>query len=310
MNTIVEIEPGAIAAVSKVPPEEARTKKRADMLVAMARSMEVTNPQENEFAADELRTIIKFHTELEAERVSFTGPINKVLDMLNARFQPYLKALRGPGSAEAIIKGKMATFAEKERLRVEAERREAERLAAAERRRLEDEADALRRKAEKEAQEAREAEARRVAAAQAEQARLDAAAAAARGKKAKEEALARAAELARQNAETAQKAQQEAAEKLQRAAAEAQALEQTAAVVTAGPVVEAARVSGISTPKSVDYEVTDKAEFIRFALEKRPDLLDLWEPDAAKMRALVKLQGLATTMPGLRVFPKTGITVR
>ena len=110
--------------------------------------------------------------------------------------------------------------------------------------------------------------------------------------------------------ELQQQAEQQALERRAQAEQEAAALEQTAAVVTAAPVPQAAHVGGIVSTKTVDYEITDRAAFMRFALEKRPDLIDLWDADPAKMRALVKLQGLVTTMPGLRVFEKFGVTVR
>ena len=282
-------------------------KKKSDYFLSLVNSMEVKTAQDFELAAEEVRKLKATAKAMDEDRMSFTGPLNTLLSRLNERFQPYIKLL---AQAEATLKGKMAAFQVAEAQRVEAERREAQRLADVERRRLEAEAAELRRKQEEEAAAARRAEEQRAAAARAEQARIEAEAAAVRGKKAKAEAEARAAEVARQNAEAAARAEAEALERQQRAEAEAEALEMTAAVVTAAPVVAVAKVSGISAPKTVDYEVTDKAEFLRFALDTRPDLLDMWEPDPAKMRALVKLQGLATKMPGLRVFPKTGITVR
>ena len=309
------IDPDALNAVSKTPPDEARTKKRALTFVSMANAMTVDSAEEFELAAGELRTIKAFWEELEAERVSFTGPLNGLLSRMNARFQPYLKALCGDGtkgsvSAESIIKGKMAAFQQAEAARAAALQAERERLAAAERKRLADEAAAVLRKAQEEAEAARKIEEQRQAAARAEQARIEAEAAAVRGKAAKAAAEARAAEARAAEEQRQAQAQREADAAAATARASAAALEQTAAVVIARPIEAPARVSGISAPKTLDYEITDKAGFLRFALDHRPDLLALWEPDATKMRALIKLQGEATTIPGLRVFSKTGITVR
>lgn len=259
------IDPQALQVVSKTPPDEARHKKRAETFVALANRLTVDTAEDFELAAGELRTIKAFWNELEAERTSFTDPLNALLKRMNERFQPYLKALCGDGkagtvSAESIIKGKMSAFQQAEAVRLRSEQAERERQAAAERKRLADEAAEVLRKAQESAAAAPTPEA---------------------------------AKAIEQTAQT-----------------QAAALEQTAAVVIARPVEAPARVSGISAPKSLDYEVTDKAALLRFALDQRPDLLALWELDAAKMRALIKLQGEATTIPGLRVFSKTGITVR
>lgn len=272
MNDIIEMETGAIAAVSKKGPDEQRTKRKADALVELANSMEVKTQADYDLATGELRTIIEFHAELEAERTGFTGPLNAILDKMNARFQPYLKALRGDGkkgsvSAESIIKGKMIAFlGEQERLAADA-RRKAEADAQAERNRQAEIA----------------AEQRRIAEA------AEAEAAAARGKKAKAEAEARA-EAARRSAAAA---------------------ETTAAVVIAQPVaVAVSRGRGISTPKGWDFEVENKLALAEHIVKFRPDLIVLFEVDAEKMRMHVKMQGAATMLPGVRVFEKTGITVR
>lgn len=272
---VVEIEAGALAAVTKTPPNETANKKRADYFIALAKGIKIESAEDYELAADELHNVKAFWRTLEDERVSLVGPLNTVVDKLNARFQPLLKALCGDGkkppceNAEAIIKAAMVSWQQKEEARIAEEQRQAAARAEAERKRLADEAAAR----EREAAEA-------AAAAQAAAAAGDEQAAAA------------------------------AQEQAEQAAAQAAALAHTAAVVTAPPAAPAFRATGISTPKTLDYEITDKAAFMRFALEKRPDLLDLWEVDATKVRALAKLQGVATSIPGLRVFQKTGVTVR
>lgn len=315
MSTI-ELEAGAVAAVSKLAPDVARTKRRADQLVDLANALSVTTQVEYDLAASELRKVIAMHTELEAERVSFTKPLNDVLTRLNEKFQPYLKALRGDGkkdsvSAESVIKGKMAAFLVAEERRIADERRVAEEAARVERERLENEARLLR-----EAEEARQAEERRVeeqrqADARAEQERLDAAAAELKGKAAKKAAeeacIAREAEEARQADQ--QRIADERREQAERAAA---ALETTAAVTIAQPsgnmVVN--RGTRISTPKTYDFELTSMLDLIKYIAASRPDLIVLLTLNDAKVRALVKMMGAGTDLPGVRVFQKTGITVR
>lgn len=315
-TTIIEVETGAVAAVSKLPPDEARNKKKADSLVALAQAMEVKTPEDYEFAAAELRTIIGFHSELEEERVSYTGPINTALTRLNARFMPYLKALRGDGkkdtvSAESIIKGKMAAFtAEQERIAAE-QRRQAELAAEAERRRLAAEAEKLRREAEDKRLAEEAAERQRQEAARAEQKRLDDIAANSRSAKLRKEAEERAAaqRLVDEEAERVAKLKREADAQL--AEQQAQALEQTAAVVIAQPTAAVVtRVAGIAGRKVVDYNVTDKAAFLRYVLDQRPDLLDVVELNATQMRRFIGLAGVRTVAPGLDVFEKTSLAVR
>jgi len=311
MNAIVETSVDLFAPlVAKGVPDAGNNERKARYFLAMVQAMPVTTAEEFELAADELRRLQAAHKAMDDDRTSFTAPLNKVLDQFNARFQPFLKLLRGPGSAEEILKGKMSAWQAAEQKRVAAARAEQERLAAIERKRLEDEAAELRRKAEAEALAVRKAEEARQEAARAEQAKLDAKAAAVRGEAARAAAEARAVAAREEEAKRQAAAEASAAEARAAAEANAQALATLAAVVLAAPVADVPKVAGISAPKTVDYEVTDKAAFLRYALDKRPDLLDLWEPDAAKMRALIKLQGLATTLPGLRVFPKLGITVR
>lgn len=316
MNQLVEIETGAIATVSKPGPDETRTKRKAEALVALAESMEVKTQADYDLAAGELRTIITFHAELESERTGFTGPLNALLDKMNARFMPYLKALRGDGkkgsvSAESIIKAKMTAFLdEQERLRLE-DQRKAEAIAQAERDRLAAEAERVRKEAEAAAEIVRKAEAARQAEARAETARLEAEAAAARGKKAKADAeerarVAREAEAARQA-----EAQRLANEQVERAEQHAAAIETTAAVVIAQPTtVLVQKGRGISTPKKWVGEVTDKLALLKHIVEKRPDLAVLLDVNDAKLAALVKMMGVGTDLPGVVVKEVTGITVR
>lgn len=316
MNTdVIEMETGAVAAVSKLPPDEARNKRRAEAMLALANSMDVKTQEDYDLAASELRTIIDMHAALDTERKSFTEPLNDVLTKLNAKFQPYLKALRGDGKkdsvhAEGIIKAKMSAFLVEQQRLADVARREAEALAKAERDRLEAEARALREKAEAEARETARIEAERVAKAAAAQKLIDDAAAELKGKarKAAEEQarVLREAEEARQA-----EANRIAAEQAEQREREAQALETTAAVTIAQPAVVAVQKGrGISTPKTVDFELTSMLELVKHIATARPDLIVLLDLNETKMRALVKMMGMGTDLPGVRVFEKHGITVR
>lgn len=95
---------------------------------------------------------------------------------------------------------------------------------------------------------------------------------------------------------------------------QAEALQQSAAIVIAHPAVQAAsRASGISTRQTLDFEVTNLLQLLAHVVAKsadQPHLLTLIKTDDAKLRALVKMLGEATDLPGVRVFKKTGIAVR
>lgn len=316
MNEVVEIDSGAIAAVSKIPPDEARSKRIAEAFLNLARGYEVKTQEDYDQAAVELRSIIARHTAMDTERKSFTDPLREVLERLNAKYQPWLKLLRGDGkkdteNAEAILKAKMSAFlVEQERLAAE-ERRKAEVLAQAERDRLAAEAECVRKEAAAAAEVLRKAEEARAAAAREAQAKIDAEAAAARGKKVKAEAEARAQKAREDEEARVAQARLEADEAAARREREAQALETTAAVVIAQPVIT--RVSagrGISTPKTYQGVVVDKLALVKHIVEKREDLLVLLDVNEVQLKRLVLMMGEATNLPGVRVDIKTGISVR
>lgn len=317
MSALVEIEDGAIATVSKKGPDEARTARKAQALVALAESMEVKTQEDYDLAIGELRTIVAFHAELEEERVGFTGPLNALLTKMNARFQPYLKALRGDGkkdtvSAESIIKGKCNAFLAEQQRKADEERRRAEAVAAAERKRLADEADRVRKEAEAVAEAARKAEEARAAAARAELERKAAAEqAAARGKKAKELAEQRAKEEREAEERRAAHAAQLLADAEEEAARRVAALETTAAVTIAQPsTVVVHKGRGISTPKRLVGVVTDKLALMKFIVEQRPDLAVLFDVNPTALNAQIRLMGQGTSVPGIRVDEQTSISVR
>lgn len=291
--------------VALTPPDEGRIQKRAQSFLSMVNTMTVDSDQDYELAAGELKGIKGAWATMETDRTSFTGPLNKVLDALNARFQPHLKTLK---AAEQIIKDKMLGYtAAQERITAEA-RRKAEDAAAAERKRLADEARAIEQAAVNEARRIAAIEQQRIAAEQAEARRLEKIEADARAagdaeaaRIAQENAAAQRAQVAALAAQTAREAEQ----RQQATALEVAAIENVAAVTVAAPVAVAqVKVSGVSSAKSYDFEVVNLLEVIQH-VATHPELVSLLEVDSTKMRALVKSLGMNTKIPGLRVFVKS-----
>lgn len=256
--------------VTTAAPDEAAIQKKANGWLELVKGLVVQSQDDYDLAVGELRQIKGAAKAMDAERVSWVDPLNQQVKRLNAMFMPRLKLLE---QAEDTLKEKMAAWLRAEEQRRAEERRRAEEAAEAERRRLEAEAQAARERAEAEAA---------------------ALLAAAKGKKGKAEAEAQAQQVIR------------AAE------AKADVLEQTAAVTTALPIAAGpvSKGAGISTPKTVAYEVEDPLALMRFIVEKRPDLVVLFDVVPAKMNAQVKLHGLKTDLPGVRVFERTTIAVR
>lgn len=286
------------------PPDEGRIQRRAQSFLAMVNSMSVDSDQDYELAAGELKGIKTAWSTMEADRTSFTGPLNKILDALNARFQPHLKTLK---AAETIIKDKMLGYtAAQERIAAEA-RRVAEARAQAERDRLAAEARAIEQAATIEAKRVADIEAARVAAANAETARLAKVAAdalAAGNAEAARIAEAAAAEQRKKDAVAAELAEAERVRVQQATAQESFAIQNVAAVIVA-PVTTAAavKVAGVSMAKSFDFEANDLHALVKHIAE-HPEHISLVMVDTTKVRGLVRSLGLNTNLPGVRVFEK------
>jgi len=253
---------------------------RAQRALVGAQSFVVDSPEMFEAAGDDLRAIMGLKKAVEDKRTAITQPLNQVLRAVNDLFRPAGQYLE---QAERVLKGSMLAYQQEQQRIADEARRQAEEQARIER--------------EKQAAIQREQEANaREAAAAAEKAEREAAAARAAG-----------------NAEVAEKAQAEArqqAEVAQTATIEAQAAEQTAAVLTMPAVVqEAPRVAGISTSKTVDFEVVDLHALVRYVAE-HPEHVGLLAPDTVRLRAQVKATGLKTALPGVRVFPKSTMSAR
>lgn len=193
---------------------------------------------------------------------------------------PINQALR---AVNALFKGPAELLAQAESIlkrKMLGYQQEQERIAAEARRKAEEAAAAERKRLEEEAAaRQREAEAQAAAAA-----------------KAKAEGDAQAAALAQAAA--------------QRAQAEAQAAATTAQVITAPVVaVEKPAAKGISTSTKVDFEVTSLHELV-VHIAAHPELINLLQADAVKLRAYVRGLGAACALPGVRVFETAVMSAR
>lgn len=259
-------------------PDSAALTGRAQQALAFIEGFTVDSQETYGLAADELKAIKAKANQLEDQRTGITGPINQALKGINAMF-------KGPGDllaqAEKILKGKMLAWqTEQERIAAE-QRRKAEEAAAAERLRLAEEAAARQREAEAQAQAAAKAQA---------------------------EGNAQAAQLATAAA--------------QRAAAEAQAAANTAQMVVAPVVaIDKPKAAGISTSTKIDFDVTSLRLLVAYIATGKvftegdpavahPELLSLVKVDEVRLRAYVKGLGMATNLPGVRVFEDRVMSAR
>ena len=253
---------------------------QAQRSLANAADMTVDSQDMLTCAGEDLRAVKSLQKQVEEKRTAITVPLNAALKAINDLFRAPKEYLE---RAETTLKGAMLTYTqEQERLAVIA-RRIAEEAAQKERDRL----------AEEQRQQEAAAHAAAQAAAQAQRVADEAIA------KGDAQAAAAAQEQVRQQAEAAQAAT---------TAAEATAV--TAAVVSMPVAVHApSKVTGISTSKTMDYEVTDLHALI-VHIAAHPDLVTLVMADAVKLRAQVRATGMNTKLPGVRVFEKRGMSAR
>lgn len=306
--TFVEVEPNIFAPLATMKaPEEARIARRAQGFLAMVSSFVITTREDYALAAEELGNVKATWKRFETERTGFTGPLNKVLDLLNAKFQPHLKTLV---AAEALWKQKMVAF-DNEQERIAAVRlREAERVAQIERDRLAAEAAERGRVAQAELDRLAAIEFERAQAAAAEQVRIDEqvrAAQAAGNAQAAANAHAQALQVAERNANAAAEAAAQTEQIVHSAAVEINAIQQQQAIVIAAPMPAPSRVTGIATARSWDFEVVDFAAFARDIVLNHPEFLSLICPDQIKVRATVKSLGKNLILDGLRISDKKTI---
>lgn len=291
-------------------PDSATLSRSALAAQRMADTFVITTQEDYEMCGEELRGVKGKITALEGKRTAITGPMNAALKAVNDLFRGPMAALV---AAETKFKQSMLAYStEQERLAAEARKR-AEKLAAEERQRVEAEARRVEQEATAERQRLARIEAARVAAAEAEQARLaaEAIAAAAAGN---QEAVAEAERLANEAFERDEQAAQQAREEIEQAeqAAQSQAevMRLTAAVTSAPAVyVAPAKAAGISSSKTVDFEVTNLHALVKHIAE-HPELINLLMADSTKLRAYVRGLGMNTKLPGVNVFEKRTMSAR
>lgn len=254
--------------------------QQARRMLAMSSDYIIDSDSLMTAAGDDLRNIKTLQKQVEEQRTAITGPLNTAVKAVNDLFRPAKEWLE---KAESQIKGAMHLRIE----HVEKVARE-EAARAAERERVERERIAAeQREQERLAREAQEA----AAAAQRE---VDAAAA--RGD---EQARLAAEQKASEAAAQAEEANQNAAA----AAVQAEVISLPSAAPTPLKVV------GVSSSKTLDYEVTDMLAIIKH-VAVHPELVNLLVADSVKLRAYVRLVGEANKIPGLRVFEKRSMSAR
>jgi colicin import membrane protein len=253
---------------------------QAQRALANAADFTIDSDEMLEAAGDDLRGVKGLQKKVEETRTSITGPLNQAIRAINDLFRQPASYL---DQAEVKLKGAMLTYTQEQQRLAEIARRKAEELARQERERLA-------------AEQRKQEEAARAAAQAAEEAQRAAQEAAAKGD-AEAEAIA--------NAEAAKQA-----EVAEAASAEAQATAITSAVVSMPAAVQApAKVTGISTSKSIDFEVVDLHALI-VHIAAHPELISLVVADSVKLRNQVRATGMNTALPGVRVFQKSTMSAR
>lgn len=248
---------------------------QAQRALANAADFTVDSDEMLEAAGDDLRDVMVLKKRVEEQRTSITGPLNQVIKAINDMFRAPAAYLL---EAEQKLKGSMLVYTEQQRLLAEKARREAEELARKERERLAEEQRQQEAAARAAAEAAKQAEAAAIAAAEAGDS----------------EAAAAAQDEARKQAEAAEAA-----------VAEAQATAITHAVISMPVAVQApAKVAGISTSKTVDFEVVDLHALVKHVAD-HPELITLLMADSVKLRAQVRATGMNTKLPGVRVYQKS-----
>jgi DNA polymerase III gamma/tau subunit len=253
---------------------------QARRMLADATDVTIDSPELYEAAAQDLQRVKSLASQVEAARVSITGPLHQAKVAVDNLF-------KGPKDfltqAEQKLKNAMLTWDnEQERIRREEQRR-AEEARRQEQARL----DAERRQREEEARK-REEEARRL----------------------EEEARAAAEAGDASKAEQLQLQAVEEANAASDAAADAHAIATTAEVITMPLAVpEKQKVSGISTSKTVDFEVASLHELVKH-VAAHPELISLLQADSVKLRAYVRGLGMNCQLPGVRVFEKKTLSAR
>jgi hypothetical protein len=249
-------------------PDMVGLSKTATSMLSLADTLEIESDEDFQAAGVDLQAITQRHKDVEAMRVTITGPLNQALRATNALFKTPLDRLELAGTKFRV---KMLAWQERQKAEAARIQRENERIAAEQRARAEAEAKRIRDEAAAvERQKAQEA------------ARLEA-----EGKAAEAEALRRQTELDLQ-------AQNEHAE----------AQETIAAIVVAAPPPPVVKAAGFSSSQVCDFDV-ELAELVKWVaahVDTHAEYLVYLQPDLVKIRAQIRATGMATRIGG--VTPK------
>jgi hypothetical protein len=94
-------------------------------------------------------------------------------------------------------------------------------------------------------------------------------------------------------------------------AGEAMVKQQVAEMIVAAPpaVAEPPKVAGISTRKTIEFEVADMAALVQH-IAAHPELIGMLEVNTTAVRGYVRGLGLACKLPGVRVFEQSSLSAR
>jgi uncharacterized protein YhaN len=238
---------------------------RAQQSLDFIRALVVDSPEAYSEAASEALAINRKIHALDEQKAGLVRPFNEGLKRVRAMFDRPTDLL---GQAKKILADKMLQYQRDEAAKRQAEQSRLDAIAAQQR--------------------AAAAEAARQAQAAADEAQAE----------------------ARRLQEAGDAAAAQAAEDRSEAMAQqAQATLTESAVITA-PVVSktVVKVSGISSAKTIDFEVENKIRLLTFIVTQSEkvvggiDLTDLVTIDSKSMRAFMRISGLNTKLPGVRVF--------
>lgn len=278
-------------------PDEASLNRGPAASLRMAQAFTIADNDDYGMAAEELAQVKAAHKAIEAKRTAITVPMNNALKAVNDLFRQPLAALAG---AEDLLKRSMLTYSNEKDRQAAEERRAAQALIDAERKRLADEADKIAAQARETQRLGDEETARLQRVAREEQGRLEREGNAAAAQKVREQAEADRVEAQRVAEANAQVAQAQVA-----------AVQATATLITAPGVsiAQAPAIKGISTAKSVDFEVHDLLLLVKYIAEN-PALLSLLKPDDIRLRAYTKSLGMSCRLPGVTVREKSTMSAR
>lgn len=256
------------------PKEAGRAEFIANDCYDIALAYDIDSPVMYEAAGNELRNIAANKKAVNELRLSLTRPLDQSKKKIMDLFREPLARIE---KAEQLLRSNMLEFRQKEKAKADAERREAERLAAEERR----------------AQEQAKAEAEAKAA--------EAAAAV------KNADAGRSPETAEQL-----KAEADAAAAEARRATEELELADVAPIATCQK--QAPKVDGIGTRQNWKHEVEDLHALIVAAAkgleDGNPMLAAFLQPDDKALRQTAKALKAQASIPGVRVYCEEGLSVR